>query len=96
MMTALVMREGNPCYSKGRKLKEEVYFVGAIDWNRMIFDGIIPSPKCRTYNPYLIKKNCKKNVTDRCNRSHERENPHGEFDRLIIKKYERITPKGEM
>jgi flavorubredoxin len=38
-----------------RKIKEGVYYVGAIDWHRRLFDSLIPLPDGTTYNAYFIK-----------------------------------------
>jgi flavorubredoxin len=38
-----------------QKLKPNVYFVGAIDWDRRLFDELIPLPDGTSYNAYLIK-----------------------------------------
>lgn len=38
-----------------RELKSGVYAVGAIDWNRRLFDELIPLPHGTSYNSYLIK-----------------------------------------
>jgi len=38
-----------------RKLANNVYFVGAIDWDRKLFDELIPLPNGTTYNSYLVK-----------------------------------------
>ena len=38
-----------------RVLKPGIYAVGAIDWDRRIFDEIISLPKGTTYNSYLIQ-----------------------------------------
>ncbi len=38
-----------------RKIVEGVYNVGAIDWNRVLFDEIVPLPQGTSYNSYLIK-----------------------------------------
>ncbi len=38
-----------------RKLKEDVYCVGAVDWNRRLFDSLIPLPDGTSYNSYLVK-----------------------------------------
>lgn len=37
------------------KLAENVYSVGAIDWDRRLFDELIPLPDGTSYNSYLIK-----------------------------------------
>ncbi len=38
-----------------RQLKPNVYLVAAIDWNRRLFDSLIPLPDGTSYNAYLIK-----------------------------------------
>ena len=38
-----------------RQLKPNVYEVGAIDWDRRLFDELIPLPDGTSYNAYLIK-----------------------------------------
>ncbi len=40
---------------KPRKLKKDVYWVGAVDWDRRLFDELIPLPDGTSYNAYLIK-----------------------------------------
>jgi flavorubredoxin len=37
------------------QLKPNIYAVGAIDWNRQLFDEIIPLPDGTSYNAYLIE-----------------------------------------
>ncbi|MBC7081045.1 MAG: FprA family A-type flavoprotein [Thermoplasmatales archaeon] len=37
------------------EIKKDIYFVGAIDWHRRLFDELIPLPDGTTYNSYLIK-----------------------------------------
>jgi flavorubredoxin len=38
-----------------KQLKPNVYFVGVIDWDRRLFDELIPLPDGTSYNTYLIK-----------------------------------------
>lgn len=38
-----------------RKIAEGVYWVGAVDWDRRLFDSLIPLPDGTSYNAYLIK-----------------------------------------
>jgi flavorubredoxin len=38
-----------------RELKKDIYCVGAIDWDRRLFDSLIPLPDGTSYNVYLIK-----------------------------------------
>ena len=40
---------------KPRKLVDRVYWVGAVDWDRRLFDELIPLPDGTSYNAYLIK-----------------------------------------
>lgn len=44
---------------KPRILKENVYSVGAVDWDRRLFDELIPLPDGTSYNAYLIRANGK-------------------------------------
>lgn len=37
-----------------RKIKENIFWVGAVDWNRRLFDSLIPLPDGTSYNAYLI------------------------------------------
>jgi flavorubredoxin len=37
------------------EIKPGVYFVGSIDWDRRLFDELIPLPEGTSYNAYLIK-----------------------------------------
>lgn len=38
-----------------REIKGNIYSVGAIDWDRRLFDSLIPLPDGTSYNSYLIK-----------------------------------------
>ncbi len=38
-----------------RTLKPNVYPVGAVDWDRRLFDELVPLPEGTSYNAYLIK-----------------------------------------
>jgi flavorubredoxin len=40
---------------KPREIKRGIYWVGAIDWDRRLFDSLIPLPDGTSYNSYLIK-----------------------------------------
>jgi len=37
-----------------RKVTDGVFFVGAPDWDRRLFDALIPLPEGTSYNAYLI------------------------------------------
>lgn len=38
-----------------RKIKEKIYWLGAVDWDRRLFDSLIPLPDGTTYNAYLVE-----------------------------------------
>lgn len=38
-----------------RKIKENIFGVGAVDWDRRLFDSLIPLPDGTSYNAYLIQ-----------------------------------------
>jgi flavorubredoxin len=40
---------------KARQIRSNVYWVGAIDWDRRLFDALIPLPDGTSYNAYLIQ-----------------------------------------
>ncbi len=41
--------------SVARQLKPNIYSVGAVDWDRRLFDELIPLPDGTSYNAYLVK-----------------------------------------
>jgi len=47
-----------------QKIKENIFFVGAQDWDRTLFDAFIPLPNGTSYNAYLIKGNKKTALID--------------------------------
>ncbi|EFK09988.1 putative Nitric oxide reductase [delta proteobacterium NaphS2] len=38
-----------------RQIKKGIYWLGAIDWERRLFDSLIPLPDGTTYNAYLVE-----------------------------------------
>ena len=38
-----------------RMIKEGIYWLGAVDWDRRLFDSLIPLPDGTTYNAYLVQ-----------------------------------------
>ncbi len=40
---------------KPREIRPGIYWVGAVDWDRRLFDSLIPLPDGTSYNSYLIK-----------------------------------------
>jgi len=49
---------------KKRKIAENIYWLGAIDWERRLFDSLIPLPDGTTYNAYLIEGSEKTALVD--------------------------------
>ena len=40
---------------KARKIKDQIYWMGSIDWDSRLFDSLIPLPDGTSYNAYLIE-----------------------------------------
>ncbi|MCD6561394.1 MAG: FprA family A-type flavoprotein [Deltaproteobacteria bacterium] len=40
---------------KARIIKEHIYWMGSVDWDRRLFDALIPLPEGTSYNAYLIE-----------------------------------------
>jgi flavorubredoxin len=40
---------------KARKVRENIYWMGAVDWDRRLFDALIPLPDGTSYNAYLVR-----------------------------------------
>jgi len=40
---------------KRRKIKDRIYWMGSVDWNRRLFDSLIPLPDGTSYNAYFIE-----------------------------------------
>ncbi|GBE13720.1 nitric oxide reductase [bacterium BMS3Bbin14] len=38
-----------------RKIKDNIYWMGLVDWDRRLFDSLIPLPDGTSYNAFLIK-----------------------------------------
>jgi len=55
------------------EISEGVFWVGVRDWNRRLFDALIPLPKGTTYNAYLIVGESKKALVDTVNPGFEKE-----------------------
>lgn len=37
-----------------KKIKDDIFWVGAVDWDRRLFDSLIPLPDGTSYNAYLV------------------------------------------
>lgn len=55
------------------EISKGVYWVGVRDWNRRLFDALIPLPRGTTYNSYLIDGGTKTAVIDTVNPGFEKE-----------------------
>ena len=40
---------------KPRKIKDRIYWMGSVDWDRRLFDTLVPLPDGTSYNAYLIE-----------------------------------------
>ena len=40
---------------KAREIKNHIHWMGAVDWDRRLFDSLIPLPDGTSYNAYLIE-----------------------------------------
>ncbi|MBN2539543.1 MAG: FprA family A-type flavoprotein [Deltaproteobacteria bacterium] len=40
---------------KAKKIKDHIYWMGSVDWDRRLFDALIPLPDGTSYNSYLIE-----------------------------------------
>ena len=47
-----------------RQLKEKIFWLGAIDWDRRLFDSLIPLPDGTSYNAYLVEGSKKTALLD--------------------------------
>ncbi len=47
-----------------RKIKENVFYLNVPDWNRRLFDSLIPLPDGTSYNAYLVQGNEKTALID--------------------------------
>ncbi len=49
---------------KARRISDRVSWLGAVDWNRRLFDSLIPLPDGTSYNAYLVRGSEKTAVLD--------------------------------
>jgi len=56
-----------------RKIKEGIHWVGSIDWNRRLFDELIPLPDGTSYNAYIVKGSEKTALIDTVDPTKEHE-----------------------
>ncbi len=56
-----------------RKISERVQLIGAVDWNRTLFDALIPLPDGTSYNAYLVRGSEKTALLDAADPAKEAE-----------------------
>ena len=49
---------------KPRIIREGIQWIGFVDWNRRLFDSLIPLPDGTSYNAYLIQGSDKTALID--------------------------------
>jgi flavorubredoxin len=49
---------------KPRRIRDRVQWMGAVDWNRRLFDSLIPLPDGTSYNAYLVRGSNKTALLD--------------------------------
>ena len=54
---------------KARKIREGIQWMGAVDWDRRLFDSLIPLPDGTSYNAYLVEGSEKVALLDTVNPS---------------------------
>ena len=54
-----------------REIRPKIYWVGAVDWGRRLFDSLIPLPDGTSYNSYLIQGSQKTALIDNVDPSME-------------------------
>jgi flavorubredoxin len=59
----MVPRRNTPIMNT-RKITERVTWMGAVDWNRRLFDSLIPLPDGTSYNAYLVRGSEKTAIID--------------------------------
>ncbi|MCF6335579.1 MAG: FprA family A-type flavoprotein [Spirochaetales bacterium] len=55
---------------KARKIKENIYLMGFVDWDTRLFDSLIPLPDGTSYNAYLVKGSEKTILIDTVESNH--------------------------
>lgn len=73
-----------------REIKPQVYSVGSIDWDRRLFDELIPLPGGTTYNAYLVKGSEKTALIDTVDPTKQAE-LFANLDKLQVKRLDYIV-----
>ncbi|HAI86942.1 MAG TPA: MBL fold hydrolase, partial [Firmicutes bacterium] len=49
---------------KARQIREGILWMGAVDWDRRLFDALVPLPDGTSYNAYLVTGDSKTALLD--------------------------------
>ena len=49
---------------KPRLIRDNVYLIGSVDWDRRLFDALIPLPHGTSYNAYFVQGSEKNALID--------------------------------
>ena len=60
-------------WRKAQKISKNVYWVGVKDWDRRLFDALIPLPNGTSYNAYLVLGENERALVDTVNPGFESE-----------------------
>jgi len=74
-----------------REIKKGIFYVGAIDWDRRLFDELIPLPDGTSYNAYLIQGKTKVALIDTVEPTKENELINN-LKELKVEKIDYIIP----
>lgn len=74
----------------GLKIKENIYYVGVQDWDRSLFDELIPLPDGTSYNAYIIIGSEKTVLIDTAE-PYKKEQFYNNLDRLELEKVDYIV-----
>ncbi len=73
-----------------KRIKEGIYWVGAIDWDRVLFDELVTLPEGTSYNAYVVLGSEKTALIDTVE-PHKKEELFRNLDELGIKKLDYIV-----
>jgi len=75
---------------RAREIVDGIYSVGAVDWDRRLFDALIPLPDGTSYNAYVVKGSDKTALIDAVD-PEMRDTLLGNLDQLGIEKIDYIV-----
>lgn len=75
---------------EAKEIKKNIFYVGAIDWDRRLFDELIPTPQGTSYNAYLIKGSEKTVLVDTVD-FHKLDDLLGQLQSLCVEKIDYVV-----